>query len=405
MPVFEYEALSPEGSKITGVMDGESEAAVRAKLRGDGNYPVAVKRSGSSRGGAGASAWFRFSRIRPVELHSFTRQLATLIGASLPLDAALASIVAQTGNQALKRVVADLKESVSEGDPLSRALQAHPREFSPMYVNMVRAGEAFGSLDLVLERLAEFGDRSEALSSKLRTAMIYPAFMTVVGAGVLFILITFVVPDIMQVYERTKAALPLPTRLLMALGSFLGTWWWLLPVALAGALFALRAGLKTERGRLARDRILLKSPVIGALARKSVLFRFSSTMESLLRSGVDIVDSLEISKRVVDNRCIAAVIDDAIEDIRVGRSLTGAFGRSEWFPPTFVQMLAAGEASGRLEDMLGKAAAAGERELETTMQGLTALIEPLLIVIMGILVGFIVLSILLPIFEMNQMIG
>lgn len=235
--------------------------------------------------------------------------------------------------------------------------------------------------------------------------MIYPAFMTVIGTGVLFILITFVIPDIMQIYDNTKAALPLPTRLLMGIGSFLKQYWWLLFAVIAGSVFMARAALKTAAGRETWDRMLLKSPVIGNVVRKNVLFKFSSTLESLLRSGVDIVDSLEISKRVVDNRCIAIVIDEAIEEIRVGRSLTGPFGRSPWFPPTFVQLLAAGEASGRLEDMLGKVAASSERELESTMQGLTALIEPVLIVVMGIMVGFIVLSILLPIFEMNQIIG
>jgi general secretion pathway protein F len=235
--------------------------------------------------------------------------------------------------------------------------------------------------------------------------MIYPAFMAVVGVGVLFVLITFVVPDIMGVYTKMEKALPLPTRMLIAVGTLLQHYWWLL---LAGAValgFGIKKAAAGPAGRITCDRLLLKSPVIGGAVRKNVLFRFSSTMENLLKSGVDIIDALEISKRVVDNACITVVIDEAIEEIRVGRSMVTPFAKSEWFPSTVVQMMAVGESSGRLEEMLEKISEASERELEAATLGITALIEPLLIVIMGVLVGFIVLSILLPIFQLNQVIG
>lgn len=388
-------------------MDAESEAAVRARLRSSGQYPVAIAPSGSKRGGLSTKLgnWFSLRRISSAELNVFTRQLATLIGAGIPVDSALASIVDQIENPGLKRVVAQLNESLSEGEPLSRALQVHPELFSTMYVNMVRAGEAFGSLDLVLSSLADFGDRFEAVRARLRAAMIYPAFMCLVGGGVLFVLITFVVPDIMQVYTKMEKALPLPTQLLIGSAALLKNYWWLLLVGCIALGFGIKLALSGPAGRKIRDRMLLKSPVIGTAVRKNVLFRFSSTLENLLKSGVDIVDALEISKRVVDNSCVAEVIDEAIEEIRVGRSMTSPFARSEWFPSTVVQMISVGESSGRLEEMLEKISQASERELEAATLGITAMIEPLLIVIMGILVGFIVLSILLPIFEMNQVIG
>ena len=407
MPVFEYEALAIDGSRTSGIMDAESEAAVRARLKSSGQYPVTISETGRGKRGITDSInrWLSRKRISFSELNGFTRQLATLIGAGIPVDAALSSIVDQIDNHGLKKTVAHLGESLSQGEPLSQALQAHPDLFSPMYVNMVRAGEAFGSLDLVLSSLADFGDRYEAVRSRLRTAMIYPSFMAVVGIGVLFVLITFVVPDIMQVYAKMQKALPLPTRMLIGAGTFLQSYWWLL---LAGGVvlgFGLQRIMLTPAGRSIRDRLLLKSPVIGGAVRKNVLFRFSSTLENLLKSGVDIVAALEISKRVVDNACIAEVIDEAIEEIRVGRSMVTPFARSEWFPSTVVQMMAVGESSGRLEEMLEKISQASERELEAATLGITALIEPLLIVIMGVLVGGIVLSILLPIFEMNQVIG
>ena len=407
MPVFEYEALAPDGSRNSGIMDAESEAAVRARLKSSGQYPVAISLSGSMRHGLSAKLgnWYSLQKISSAELNVFTRQLATLIGAGIPVDSALSSIVDQIENPGLKRVVAQLKQSLSEGEPLSRALQNHPELFSTMYVNMVRAGEAFGSLDLVLASLADFGDRFEAVRSRLRAAMIYPAFMCLVGGGVLFVLITYVVPDIMQVYAKMEKALPLPTQLLIGCGTLIKNYWWLLLLGCIALGLGVKLALSGPAGRKIRDRLLLKSPVIGAVARKSVLFRFSSTLENLLKSGVDIVDALEISKRVVDNTCITQVIDEAIEEIRVGRSMTTPFARSEWFPSTVVQMISVGESSGRLEEMLEKISQASERDLEAATLGITAMIEPLLIVIMGILVGFIVLSILLPIFEMNQVIG
>ena len=407
MPIFEYEALAPDGSRTSGIMDAESETAVRARLKSSGQYPVAITESGAAHRSLSEKLgnWLSLKRISSTEVNVFTRQLATLIGAGIPVDSALASIVDQIDNPGLKRVVAQLREALSQGEPLSRALQAHPELFPAMYVNMVRAGEAFGSLDLVLSSLADFGDRYEAVRTRLRAAMIYPAFMAVVGVGVLFVLITFVVPDIMQIYAKMEKALPLPTRLLIGCGTLLQRYWWLLLLAAVTLGFGLKKATAGPAGRKIRDRLLLKSPVIGGAVRKNMLFRFSSTLENLLKSGVDIIDGLEISKRVVDNACIDEVIDEAIEEIRVGRSMVSPFARSQYFPSTIVQMMAVGESSGKLEEMLAKISAASERELEAATLGITSLIEPLLIVIMGFLVGFIVLSILLPIFAMNQVIG
>ncbi|MGA7277603.1 MAG: type II secretion system F family protein, partial [Desulfocapsaceae bacterium] len=407
----EYEALSSKGARSRGIIDAESEAMARQQLRDDGMYPVSVVPSGASQkkaSKANFTSLFSFERIGKAEITAFTRQLATLLGAGIPLDSALSSLVEQTRSPALKKQIAQLKQSVSTGESLSGGMQHLPdqeRLFSAMYINMVRAGEASGSLDRVLTRLADYGERFETVRGRLRAALIYPAFMTMVGAAVLFILITFVIPDIMQAYSGMEQALPLPTKLLLSLSSFIQNHWLLLLLGVVGSIFALKMAAVGASGRRLHDLMLLRLPVIGRIVRKSVLFRFSSTMESLLRSGVDIVDSLRISKRVVDNVCIEAVIDEAIEGINSGRPLAAAFSRSEYFPATFVQMIGVGEASGQLEGMLEIISRSSERDLESSMMSLTALIEPVLIVIMGVLVGFIVTAILLPIFEMNQVIG
>jgi general secretion pathway protein F len=411
VPVFEYEALSSKGARSRGIIDAESETMVRQQLRADGMFPVVVVLSGASRqtsAKAKLGRLFSFERIGKSEITVFTRQLATLLGAGIPLDAALSSLAEQTKSPALKKQIAQLKQSVSTGESLSSGLQYlqdQERLFSAMYINMVRAGEASGSLDRVLSRLADYGERFEEVRGRLRAALIYPAFMTLVGAAVLFILITFVIPDIMQAYAGMEQVLPLPTRLLLSLSSVVQKHWLLLLLGAAGLAAALKMAAAGASGKRLRDLALLRLPVIGAIARKSVLFRFSSTMANLLRSGVDIVDSLRISKRVVDNVCIEEVIDEAIEEINSGRPLAAPFSRSDFFPATFVQMIGVGEASGQLEDMLEIVSRSSERDLESSMMSLTALIEPVLIVIMGVLVGFIVIAILLPIFEMNQVIG
>jgi len=408
MPVYEYEALLGNGKKSKGVVDAESETAVRARLRGEGKYPVSIrltKARTDQADGSGLGRLHLFERVKPVEIHLFTRQLATLIGAGIPLDAALGSIVEQSENPALKRVTVQLKESVNEGEPLSRAMQRFNRLFPNMYINMVRAGEASGGLDRVLSRLADFSEKQEALKARLRAALIYPLFMAVIGAGILFILITYIVPNITRVFDEMGQVLPLPTVVLIGLSSFLRTSWWLLVLALLGTFFAARMLVRRKTGKSLWDMVKLNVPVFGPVVRKAVVARFSSTMESLLGSGVEIIQSLEIAKRIIDNTHVSATIDRAIEDINRGKSMATALSGSAWFPPMFVQMVAVGESSGQLEEMLGKVAEASERDVESAVLGMTSLIEPVMIVSMGVAVGFIVLSILLPIFEMNQMIG
>jgi general secretion pathway protein F len=407
MPVYEYRALDKKGKNLKGIIDAESESQARSKLRSSGKYPVAVKESISKSGLAGKKSGTIgfFERVRSEEINVMTRQLATLLGAGIPLVQALTSLVEQTGNSSLKKIIAQIKESVNEGNTLTQALGEHPKLFASVYVNMVRAGEASGSLDVVLEKLADFGEKQEILKGRLRAALIYPVFMAFIGTAILFVLITYIVPNITQVFNDMGKVLPLPTLFLIALSEFLKSYWWGLLIGACLMVLGVRLFVQKSYGRSVWDLIKLKSPVVGTVIQKVILARFASTLGSLLGSGVGLMTSMKIVRTLVNNVHVSEVIDEAIIQIQKGQNIADSLSSSVWFPPMFVQMIAVGEQSGSLEGMLRKVAKAYEREVETSIVAMTSLIEPIMIVAMGGAVGFVVLSILLPIFEMNQMIG
>lgn len=408
MPVYEYKALDRKGKNLTGMVDADSESAARTKLRSQGKYPVELNVSAAvstktKRSSALSSDLFQ--RVSSSEIHVVTRQLGTLLGAGIPLITSLDAIIEQTRNQVLKRSFAQIKEAVNEGNTLTNALSMHPRLFSSIYINMVRAGEASGSLDVVLERLADFGEKQQQLKGKLKAALIYPLFMACVGIAILFILITYVIPNITQVFADMERVLPLPTRILIGLSNFLVNYWWTILLLFLVLSLAVWSSLKTRKGQIVRDYLKLKVPIVGPVSQKIMLARFGSTLGSLLASGVELLTSIKIVKAILNNLIIGEVLDEASENISKGRSMTISLTESEWFPPMFVQMIAIGEQSGRLEQMLEKVANAYEQDAETSILTMTSLIEPLMITCMGIAVFFVVLSILLPIFEMNQLVG
>jgi type II secretion system protein F len=407
MPVYEYKALDQKGKSCKGLIAADSESSARSKLRGAGKYPVSLRESlntGEKDRTQSFSNGFLFDRIKSEETYVFTRQLATLLGAGIPLINALASIIEQNSNPALKRVLAQVRDSVNEGSTLTKSLAQHPKLFSNIYINMVRSGEASGSLDIVLERLADFGEKQKALQGRLKAALIYPIFMAVIGTGILIFLMSYIVPNITRVFTDMERALPLPTRMLIFASDALRNYWWLGILVLFAIIFCIRLFLAQEKGRRIWDRIKLSLPITGAVTRKIILARFASTLGSLLNSGVPLIISLQIVNSIVNNRLIGEVIEEAMEQIQKGKSMSTAFASSVWFPPIFIQMIGVGEQSGQLEPMLEKVAQTYEREVETAILGMTSLIEPIMITAMGAAVGFVVLSILLPIFEMNQMI-
>jgi type II secretion system protein F len=407
MPVYEYRGLNSSGKTVKGILDADSDVAAREKLRSSGIFPVEVKEALSKPKGlpSGPGSMVRLLRgVKPGEVSVMTRQLSTLLGAGVPLVRSLDSLITQMTNPLFKRVMAQIKESVNEGNSLAFSLSQHPKIFSNVYVNMVQSGEASGSLDVVLDRLAEFGERQQALRGRFKAALAYPIFMFFVGTIVLFVLITFIVPNITKVFTEMRQALPLPTIVLIKVGNFLFSYWWVIVLCFLCGILILRHIKKRPRVQYLWDKLKLRVPVFGPLNQKMALARFGRTLGSLLQSGVSLITALQIVSRIVDNTLIERVIVDAVDDIEEGQSLAGSLSKSPWFPSMAVQMMSVGEQSGELEAMLHKIADTQEREVESQIIALTSMLEPIMILVMAVMVAFIVFSILLPILEMSQMI-
>lgn len=407
MPVYEFTALTGAGKKLKGVIDADSLTAARQKIRGQGNYPVEIKETSAKTASTSRPPLLSMQigqRVKMQEVHIATRQLATLLGAGIPLVPALNGLIEQTENRAFKTILTQIKDAVNEGNALTTALAEHPKLFSRIYTNMVQAGEASGSLDVVLDRLAEFGENQHALRSRIRAAMIYPIFMALVGVVVLFLLITFIVPSITSVFEGTQQALPLPTIILIAMSAVLKKFWWLVLLVVLGIVAGIRWYLISPGGKQKWDQAKLTLPGLRDLNIKTASARFGRTLSSLLHSGVPLITSLQIVKNIVDNVILAQLINEACNELEKGMSLSQFFKGNTYIPPMLVQMIAVGEQSGELDKMLAKAADSYEREVEAKILALTSLIEPVMILTMGLVVSFIVVSILLPIFEMNQLI-
>jgi general secretion pathway protein F len=410
MPVYEYKALSPRGKKVTGILDADSPRAARMKLRADGYYPVEIQFGGKEDVSTSTSIRIPsvlsvFRRVRHQERASLTRQLATLVGAGIPLVGALDTIIQQTSHRSLRKALVDIRESVMGGNPLAAALSNHRWLFSDLYVNMVHAGESSGALDAVLNRLADLLERSAKLKNRVQSALFYPITMMAIGGVVLIFLLTHVVPIVTKLFTEAKQQLPLPTTILIVSSNFLIQWW---PVLIGGVValaILLHRFLATPAGRMYWDRLKLRLPLVGSLYRKLIIARFSRTLGTLLEGGLPLTSSLAIVQHVINNAFMARYVESAIQDVNEGEELTVPLGKSRAFPPMVIQMLAAGERSGAMEEMLLKIAEAYEDEVDNTISALTSLLEPFLILAMGLLVGFIVLSILLPILQMSRLLG
>jgi general secretion pathway protein F len=385
-------------------VDAESARAARWKLRRSGVFPTEVT-EGAAAARPGARGFARLlERVRLQDLAVATRQLSTLVSAGLPLVESLSALIDQVERERLKRVFTQVREQVVEGSSLADALAQHPRVFGELYVNMVRAGEASGALDLVLLRLADYTESSARLRSRILSALALPALTLGLSLAILAFLLAFVVPRVTRIFVEQKQVLPLPTRLLIGLSDFLREGWIaLVAVAVAGFL-GLRAYARTPTGRLVVDRWRLRLPVFGKLSQKIAVARFSRTLSTLLRSGIGLLQALDIVKNVVDNRVLYSAIEQAREAIREGQSIAPPLRQSGFFPPLMIHMIAVGERSGQLEEMLAKTAETYEGEVDTAVATLTSLLAPTMTIGMGGIVLFIVLAILLPIFQMSQMV-
>jgi|LGVF01.1.fsa_nt_gb general secretion pathway protein F len=408
MPVYEYRALDIKGKSLKGIINADSVFAARQRLRETNIFPVDLKETSveeKNKVPTGRSIGDLFKRVGLREVSIMTRQLSTLLGAGLPLVPSLTAIISQTTNPQLKKTLAQVKEEVNEGSSFVQSISHYPGIFSPFYINMVRAGEASGALDIVLERLADFSENQQALRGRIKAALAYPLFMFFIGAIVLFFLTTFIVPKITGIFSEMHQTLPGITVFLISVSGFLKSFWVAIVLIIIGIFSVLKyVFAKTLKGQYLRDRILLKTPLSGSLTHKMAMARFSRTLGTLLESGVPMLTALSIVKNVVNNRLIADAIAEASIDVEEGQNLSATLSKKRLFPPIVIQMISAGEQSGTLEAMLYKIADSLETEVESNITMMTSMLEPVMILIMGLLVGFIVISILLPIFEMNQLI-
>ncbi|MCD5390665.1 type II secretion system inner membrane protein GspF [candidate division NPL-UPA2 bacterium] len=405
MPIFEYKALDSSGELVQGVIDADDPREARSRLRRRGTYPTELWQEGA------ASAVSRevdlsriWQRISKREIAVFTRQLATLLEAGLPLVDSLTSLVEQIEDKTLKKVVAEVRERVREGSSLSDALSKYPKSFSSLYVNMVRAGEGSGALEKILRRLADYAEDEVRLRSRLRAALSYPLFMVIIGLGVLFFLFSFVIPMVTRIFTEMERALPLPTMALIATSDFLKSFWWAVLLGIGGLFLGVKWLLSRDYGRLIFDRLKLRMPLVGSLFRDMAVARFSRTLGTLVGSEAPILSSLNIVKDVVGNSVFSHAIEVARDEVGEGENIANPLGRSRIFPPIVIRMVSVGEESGNLEGMLLKVAETYDDEIQTRVTALTSLLEPLIILTMGLVVGFVVLAVLLPIFEMNQII-
>jgi general secretion pathway protein F len=407
MPVYEYSGLSSSGKTQKGILDADSPVAARQKLRDSGIFPIEVKEtlSKSKESLSGPVSIFGFLKgVKPAEVSAITRQLSILLTAGLPLVKSLEALISQVTNPALKKVMAQIKDSVNQGNSLGFSMSQHPKVFSNFYINMVHSGEASGSLDIVLAHLAEFTEHQQALKGRFKAALVYPAFMSVIGTLILFFLITFIVPNITKVFIEMEHTLPLPTLVLIEVSNFLLSFWWAVFLAIFIGIVIIRHAKKRPKIHYIWDKLKLRIPIIGPINQKVALARFGRTLGSLLQSGVPLISALQIVGKIVDNLLIARVIDEAVDDIHEGKSLADTLSKSPWFPSIAVQMISVGEQSGEVEAMLNKIADTYEKEVESNIMAITSMLEPIMIMVMGAIVLFVVVSILLPIFEMNQMI-
>jgi general secretion pathway protein F len=407
MAVFEYRGIHVQtGKAVKGYRDADNPKALRALLRKDGVLLTLAQeekdRAKKARREIDLLGFLR--RPTTADVAVMTRQLATLIRAGVPLVDSITALVDQVEKEGLVKVLTSVRESLKAGTSFSKCLEAHPKVFPPLFVNMVAAGEASGTLENVLERLADFMEGQARLKGKVTAALAYPLLMMFIGVVMVSVLMVSVVPKVVSIFDNLGQELPWYTELLIFTSNVFANYWWLLLILIAGGIYAFRRWKKTPEGRMKWDTFVLRVPVFGRLNLLVSVARFSRTLATLLSSGVQLLSAMDIVKNVLGNALLESVVSTAIGSIREGESIAEPLKRSGEFPPMVTHMIAIGERSGQLEQMLENVSRAYEADVETKVVALTSLLEPLMIVFLGGIVGFIAMAILMPLVQMNQLV-
>ena len=412
MPIYQYLAMTESGKQKRGMIDADSPREARQKLRLERLYVTdialmdekgrakAEKEKGLKREIKLPGFFERGLHVRDLAI--VTRQFAMLLRSGLPLSEALNAMVEQATDATTERIFRDLREKIASGSPLAEALARHPKTFSDLYVNMVRAGEASGNLDTVLVRLADYLQRQAQLRSKVSSALTYPVILIFLGTSVVIFLMSYVVPKITKILLQRKQVLPLPTQILISVSGFFQSFWWIFLVGGVAAFVLFRMFAKTTNGRFVIDSYKLKMPLVGPVLKKQAVARFTNTLSTLLKSGLPALDSLKIVGQVVNNALLSKVIEEIHQRILEGADIATPVKRSKVFPPGIGHMIAVGEESGELEEVLDRVTEAYEEEINLTIQRMTTLMEPLILIVLAGVVLMIILAVLLPLIQLQN---
>jgi type IV pilus assembly protein PilC len=406
MPVFKWQGVSPKGETVKGEMEAASREAVIIRLRTQRIQPVPAQIKEKGKGLEYEINLPSFgAAVKSKDIVVFTRQFATMINAGLPIMQCLSILAAQSDNTKFRTIIGQVKDDVESGSTLAEATRKHPSVFSDLYTSLVQAGEIGGILDVILQRLATYLEKAAQLKAKIKGAMIYPACIVAVAVLVTAVLLIWVIPVFGEVFESFGSELPAPTRFVMALSDFFVANIVYLAMVPILAAFGIRYAYKTDRGQLLIDTYLLKIPVFGPLLRKAAVARFTRTLSTLVSSGVPILDSLQITSRTTGNRVVEAAIVDARSSIASGRTIAEPLIESKVFPPMVCQMIAVGETTGALDSMLSKIADFYDDEVDNMVANLMSLLEPMVIMFLGVVIGGLVVAMYLPIFRLGSVIG
>lgn len=406
MALFEYKGVDPKGKKVKGSIDADSTKSARIKLKSKGVYTTELKERTQKKGGSQTVMEVATgSSVNLRNLTLMTRQLATMIKARIPLDDALNAVVDQTDDQKLKTIMSHVKESVNEGRSLADSCRQFPKVFSPIFVSMIQVGEASGNLDLVLVRLATFSEAQMEMRSKIIGAMAYPMIVMVIGTGITIFLFAFAVPKITEVFQGSNMAMPALTVFMIGISDIIAKYWVLLLAGVGSTFFFFKWYTSTRAGRDWWDAFSLKIPGYGRLVRMIAVSRFSRTLSTMIGSGVQLLEAIDIVKEVVDNAVIRKALIQSRESISEGHSIAGPLRASGQFPPMLTHMIAVGEKTGELEEMLNVVSDAYDGQVDNALKSMTSILGPFMIAVMGLVIGLVALSVFMPLIELNNLAG
>ncbi|AKL95272.1 type IV pilus assembly protein PilC [Clostridium aceticum] len=401
---FKYKAVTSTGETVEGTLDAKTKEEAVRMIRQNQQIPVKIEESKGKSKEVRELNLFQ-PKVKLKDLTVFCKQFHTMLQAGMSLSNCLEVLMDQTENKTLRTIVEDLFTQVQKGTVLSEAMKKYKKIFPPILINMVEAGEMTGTLDEVLGRMSEHFEKEGKINAKIKGAMMYPMILSIVAIGVVIFLLVFIMPTFIGMFTSSGVTLPLPTRILLAFSNILTTFWYVFLFAIVGIVFLLHRILSTDNGKRAYDRLKFRIPIVKGSIIKIVTSRFTRTLSSLLSSGIPIISALEASANVTNNKVVTDGIEMVVEDIRKGVSLAALLKKMNVFPPMMISMVSIGEESGSLDTMLSKTADFYDQELEAAIQQMVSMLEPLMIVVMAVIIGFIVIAMMLPMFDMMKTIG